>query len=380
MVQYDLGYAEREQAVLKDSPTTVVSTRFSDMSYDVAHTIIDSMKDLKMKKVASGAGGAPCLLCDSKKADWMDKEAVESGFPITRTAEAADQKWQQIVKDKEAGIKTKDTKGITQKPITTSNQEHICVTHSLINCTNWFLKLLARCRANVKMWKKEKYGSRGDKIRKANEELQEMIEMRTAMRIDMCNRAGEKTGGSTKGNDGRDFFFGKHTGSIDQIIKEAVPEQFQQGLLELHRDIGVILRIMACTRRVNVPEYRKFMKETNLLLIREFPWAAINWTLHGCLSHSADLMEIYGGRGLGDLSEEALESNNKWIRNFACSRARKTSAENQLSDVMARMLEKSDPYQQELKKVKQRRVVKRPVSASEMDLMVEELLLLEEGE
>jgi hypothetical protein len=47
---------------------------------------------------------------------------------------------------------------------------------------------------------------------------------------------------------------------------------------------------------------------------------------------------------------------------------------------MARMLEKSDPYQQELKKVKQRRVVKRPVSASEMDLMVEELLLLEEGE
>ena len=69
-----------------------------------------------------------------------------------------------------------------------------------------------------------------------------MIEMRTAMRINMCNQVGEKTGGSTKGNDGRDFFFDKHAGNIHQIIEEAVPEQFQQGLLELHRDIGVILR------------------------------------------------------------------------------------------------------------------------------------------
>lgn len=65
----------------------------------------------KYELFLSGAGGAPCLLCESKKADWMDKEAVESGFPITRTADAAEQMWQQIVEDKEAGRKTKDRKG-----------------------------------------------------------------------------------------------------------------------------------------------------------------------------------------------------------------------------------------------------------------------------
>ena len=137
LVKYDLSYAEREHAALEASPTTVVSSRYPDTSYNIAHTIIDSMKDLKMKKVASGAGGAPCLLCDSKKNDWVDKETVESGFPINRNAETADQMWKKIVKDKEEGKKTKDRKGQTQEPITASNQEHICVTHSLINVANW---------------------------------------------------------------------------------------------------------------------------------------------------------------------------------------------------------------------------------------------------
>ena len=37
--------------------------------YNVNHEIVDSMKDLKLKKEWSGLGGADCLLCESKKKD-----------------------------------------------------------------------------------------------------------------------------------------------------------------------------------------------------------------------------------------------------------------------------------------------------------------------
>ena len=304
LIAYDLNYVEKEQAKLEASSTTVVSFRSPDQAYDVNHKIIDSMKDLKLKKTASGAGGAACLLCDSKKKEWMIKETVQSGFPINRTAEMTKLMYQQIMDDEEKGIKTKDTKGVTQEPITKSDQISVCVLHSLINCTNWFLKIITRLKANVKMWKEEQYGNRGDRIRDAKKKVQKMFEEQTGLRIDMVNLVGEKTGGSTKGNDGRDFFHHK-AAKVREVMRQAVvPAQHHQALLELHRDLGVILRIMSCTGKVDVMGFRKLTKETNLLIIREFPWAEKNFTLHGCLSHSADLIELNDGRGLGELSEE----------------------------------------------------------------------------
>ena len=46
---------------------------------------------------------------------------------------------------------------------------------------------------------------------------------------------------------------------------------------------------------------------------------------------------------MGYLSEEGLESNNKDIRNFLETHSRKCSREDQLLDVMQRLLERSDP-------------------------------------
>lgn len=43
------------------------------------------------------------------------------------------------------------------------------------------------------------------------------------------------------------------------------------------------------------------------------------------------------------LHHQALEANNKYIRHFAEFRARKTSSEDQLYDVLSRLLERSHP-------------------------------------
>ena len=54
---------------------------------NVKAKIVDTMKDLKLKKAISGLGGADCILCTTKQSDWLDQKKIENGFPINRRAE-----------------------------------------------------------------------------------------------------------------------------------------------------------------------------------------------------------------------------------------------------------------------------------------------------
>ncbi|CAF1427527.1 unnamed protein product, partial [Didymodactylos carnosus] len=51
--------------------------------------IENSMKDLKVRTMESGLGGADCLLCTSRRADWKDVSKIEDPdyFAINHTAE-----------------------------------------------------------------------------------------------------------------------------------------------------------------------------------------------------------------------------------------------------------------------------------------------------
>ena len=59
--------------------------------------------------------------------------------------------------------------------------------------------------------------------------------------------------------------------------------------------------------------YTALCKETYLHLVSELGWVSNTPTLHKLLAHSAELIALNGGRGLKDLSEEGLESNNKTL-------------------------------------------------------------------
>ena len=39
--------------------------------------IYDTMKDLKFKKLISGLGGAPCIICDLSQKDWVDPKEIQ---------------------------------------------------------------------------------------------------------------------------------------------------------------------------------------------------------------------------------------------------------------------------------------------------------------
>ena len=111
----------------------------------------------------------------------------------------------------------------------------------------------------------------------------------------------------------------------------------------LHRQLSTVLSIVSCSRKVDVLKFKTLCDETSLHLSDNFPWVLINHTLHGTLQHSAELITLNDGYGLGSLSEECLESNNKDIRNYLQFLSRKISPVAQMTDVMSRLLERSDP-------------------------------------
>ena len=96
-------------------------------------------------------------------------------------------------------------KGCTAKPLTTSDQHSICITHSYINGTTWFLKLLYRCYADYTCWI-EHSDKRGDSVRDAKPYVLNKIEANHGLILDQCALSTAKTGTSTTGGKGRRSF------------------------------------------------------------------------------------------------------------------------------------------------------------------------------
>ena len=122
--------------------------------------IKDTMKDLKIKKSLSGLGGADCIICTTKQNEWMIEERIREGFTITRSAEETLSLYQSLVnEDGEVPRQNYDykfRKGLTQQPITTSDQHSICITHAYINIPKWFLKFLYCLNEEYPVWPESK--------------------------------------------------------------------------------------------------------------------------------------------------------------------------------------------------------------------------------
>ena len=164
----------------------VISPHRCALSYNVHHQIKDTMKDLKYKKTISGLQGADCILCKYKQLDWMDEEIIENGFDITRNAEDTLKLYFDLI-DLDSNIprekKDYDRRGgLTQQPLTTSSQHSICITHSYINTTEWFVKVLARLNSPWLHWI-EKSSVYGDHIRAGTERIKEIIENGLGLRV-----------------------------------------------------------------------------------------------------------------------------------------------------------------------------------------------------
>ena len=317
---------DRARNTLNEESCVVTSFR-TGKTYQVQHKIHDTMN------------GAYCLLCEFQQ----HASIIKTGFPITSNY---NQTWDisQKLVDRDGVVATAPYDyatrlGVTQKPITSSDQLSICITHSYINITNWFLKVLARMNCSYECWI-EKQDFRGEHIRRATARVQDMLEDATGLRINRVGGTLSKCGGSTDGNTGRRFFEYK---TLKHVLS-CVPEKYAATVTALHQNLSCILRIISSTEYVNLDAYKQLTESTSLLLAEKLKWVNINYTLHGVLHHSHELIHRNRSQSLGSLSEEALESNNKYIRNYLEHFTRKNDPVNQLEDVIGRLLERSDPF------------------------------------
>ena len=135
------------------------------------------------------------MLCVHRQPEWKDEHTImEGGFGITTTADLIRSIYEQLTTtegDISKGKFDYDTRrGLTQKPITDSNQWSICITHSYIDCTNWFVKVLGRMNAKYFRWI-ERQTCFGDHIRKGTERVKKIIEKNTGLRLSQVNKSND---------------------------------------------------------------------------------------------------------------------------------------------------------------------------------------------
>ena len=170
----------------------------------------------------------------------------------------------------------------------------------------------------------------------------------------MDQRAGpnDKTGTSNDGNQARRFF----KSETRNVIVDCVADKYKEIVGCLHRNLSVILRVVNSSEEVDCEKLGVVTRETSLLIAEKLPWVSVNYTLHGLLHHSVELIQMNNNMSIGSLSEEAIESNNKYVRRYLEQFSRKTNPTDQLKDAMSRLIERSHPeiiyHQRQFKNIK----------------------------
>ena len=187
--------------------------------------------------------------------------------------------------------------GVTKEPLSDSDQHNITITHSYINGCTWFLKLLYRCHCDYRKWE-EKAGF-GQHLQRSKDDVREVIKERTGLRLDYVCAAGGKGGTSTDGKQGRRFFSNELVPVITDLLDKPHNLKQKGNLLKLHHQISIILRVISCTRKIDMKKFAHHCEETMINISTNFPWASLYHTLHGAIQHSCELIEMNGCESIG---------------------------------------------------------------------------------
>ena len=129
-------------------------------------------------------------------------------------------------------------KGLTEEPLTTSNQHHICITHPYINVMTWFLKVLYRCHISFESWI-EKSTVLGEPIRKSKDRVRDRLE-NVGLIVDKVSRANAKTGTSNDCKTARNFFSQTHV----YVIVGCADMKYKDMISKIRKKLCTILRII----------------------------------------------------------------------------------------------------------------------------------------
>lgn len=108
---------------------------------------------------------------------------------------------------------------------------------------------------------------------------------------------------------------------------------------EFITNFSVILRAICSKQAANTEKLDQLCKETSIKLVTHWPTFQFTPSAHQVLAHSAALIQKIESQGLGTLSEESLEHNNKNLHSY---REKHATQQANLTDVLTRLSVKSD--------------------------------------
>ena len=273
---------------------------------------------------------------------------IKDGFEIGNVDIATLNALYEKLADDDKGVKKhqgdyKDRMGLTQNPISAYNLATLPILHALLRGLDYCLKVAYKLNAGFTSWKEDQ--NQKTKKKEAKNKIIAMIKAKIGIAVDMLDAVG--TGGtSTTGNTARALLFDPEK---RQVLIECIPQKVRREQEcdrvvydEFITNLSIILRVVSSKRRINTEHLDHLCKETALKLVSHWPGFKFTPSVHQVLAHSAALISANDSKGLGTLSEEPLEHNNKNLRIYREHLARKTTLHANLSDVITQLWIKSD--------------------------------------
>jgi hypothetical protein len=190
--------------------------------------------------------------------------------------------------------------------------------------------------------------------------IQDDFRQKLGLIVDQPNQG---SGSTNDGNTARRFF--------EKSLISASITGFDLAII---RRFHVTLQVISCGHDINVDIFREYNIETARKYVELYPWFPMSPTVHKILIHGPEIVSSVL-LPIGQLSEEAQESCNKFIKKYRVDNARKCSRTSNIEDVFKRLLVVSDPLISNHRKLPQKKI--RSLSAEAIQLLKEPFILLQ---
>ena len=327
------------------------------------------MMDNKTRQMALGIGGAFCLCCLCSKADTKDEAKTQAGFPMNRSLEQINEVFERLAVENEDSddddemyipSRTGDygTRfGGIHKPITEQDLcQDLSPVHCRLRCWGFILNIIYRLNSGIFKWggigtRNERWTEEEKQIYKNQKKIfKAKVKGACDIQVDMPAQ-GMSSGSTDTGNNVKRLMEKENrTKIIDLCMSDRVTDDEKAGLHNLMQKLSIILRVVNSGQKIETDAYSQFCIDTNLEIIRNFPWAELSMVAHITLAHTAERIVNNDGFGLKNLSESGLEGLHKVLRMVRRDLSRKNSLENEIEDVLKYMWVQSDPTVRESKR------------------------------
>ena len=356
-----------------------VVVKLEDGSECVTECVKDSLSMIDGKMVVRllQLGGGYCTMCTINVRDGHNPEVVKSGLSINRNVDSIRDLALSLTDTDTGEIRTRKKdystrQGVTGIPITESDiTKNIPVCHSKIRTVDWFSDLLTRAVSHKKWYHSER------PVTYTGEERSEYLIAQELIKDEFYQKIGVNLGNPgdmVAGNAFKTF----SSDSAREVICGIVSDDLKEDVQTIHLGLCAVVKVINSQKRlVNIPALSELCTSVYLTILKAFPWAIISPSVHRILAHSVELVELNGGYGLGDMSEEGSEALNRYVRKADDSGSRADSTFHRFTDIFNHLWDRSRPKIVEM----ERKIIRRKekvVICTEIETLVLSLFLEDE--